>query len=405
MVAVGLWAGVWPLACGGAEGFADLEAPEHDYWNRALGDPFSKLKGDFESGRLVLDRSGEREFVASLLAALKVPASSQMLVFSTTSLQLRLISPGNPRALYFNEDVYVGFIPGGKVEIVSLDPELGAIFYIFDMPRGGDMPVAERSTRCMNCHADEETGEVPGLLIKSVIPGPDGGSLDALRRGEHGHQIPWEERFGGWHVTGEHGIKDHLGNMMGHYSGGKLVRTPLVPGERFDFSKYPAGTSDVLAHLLHEHQAGFVNRAVGAGYRARTYLREGGGKFTGERLKEMEAQADGLVRYLLFADEVALPEGGVKGDTEFKEAFLAGRKMTADGRSLKDFDLETRMFRYRCSYMIYSGVFRGLPAEFREMVNRRLGEALDVDQADPEFGYLGDAEKEAILEILRETGF
>lgn len=130
-----------------------------------------------ESGELKLDRSGEKAFLLSLLRQLEVPVSSQMLVFSTTSLQLRFISPENPRALYFNEDIYVGYIPGGRLEIVSIDPELGGIFYIFDIPRGDAPAKVERSQRCMNCHAGEDTGFVPGLVVKSVAPGLTGAAL------------------------------------------------------------------------------------------------------------------------------------------------------------------------------------------------------------------------------------
>ena len=131
--------------------FADLEAPEHDYWNRPLNDPFTKLKDDLEQGRMNLDESSEKAYLESLLEALKIPVSSQMLVYSTTSLQLSLISPRTPRALYFNEEIYLGYVQGGRIEIVSIDPEIGGIFYIFDIPRNGKRPVAERSRRCMNC--------------------------------------------------------------------------------------------------------------------------------------------------------------------------------------------------------------------------------------------------------------
>ena len=116
-----------------------------------------------------------------------------------------MISPSNPRALYFNEDIYVGYIPRGRIEIVSLDPELGGIFYIADIPTETRPFRAERSERCMNCHVSDDTRYVPGLVIRSVIPGPGGGSLTAYRRAESGHSIPFDQRFGGWHVTGRHG--------------------------------------------------------------------------------------------------------------------------------------------------------------------------------------------------------
>ena len=230
-----------------------------------------------------------------------------MLVYSTTSLQLRFISPRTPRALYFNEEIYLGYVPGGKIEIVSIDPELGAIFYIFDIPKDGVRPVAERSQRCMNCHSDEDTREVPGIVIKSVIPGPTGGGLESYRRGLTGHEIPLSDRFGGWHVTGAERVEKHWGNLTGRFTPEGIVTTPLPPGERFDWSAYPVATSDLLAHLLHEHQAGFVNRVVEVHYRLRSSLARGKGRFLEEDRIEMERQVEELTRYLLFAGEAALP--------------------------------------------------------------------------------------------------
>ena len=178
--------------------FQDFDQPPHRYFERAPRDAFSKLKDDLEKGRLNLDMSSERAFLTSLLQVLKIPVASQMLVFSTTSLQLSFINPSNPRALYFNDDIYLGYIPGGRIEIVSTDPELGGIYYIFDIPRPGGSIRVERSNRCMNCHANEDTLKVPGLAVKSVAPNPGGGSLDTFHPGQSGHSLPLAERFGGW---------------------------------------------------------------------------------------------------------------------------------------------------------------------------------------------------------------
>lgn len=383
--------------------YPDIDAAPHFYQQRAPQDRFTRLKASFESGAIALDRSGEKAFVLSLLQALDIPASSQMLVFSTTSLQLSLISPSNPRALYFNEDVYLGYVPGGRIEIVSLDPELGGIFYIFDVPREGRPLRVERSDRCMNCHAGEDTGHVPGLVIKSVVPGPTGGSLTAYRVSQTGHGIPFEDRFGGWHVTGKHALTNHWGNLTGRMAGGSLARIPNPPGGRFRFEKYPVATSDILPQLLHEHQAGFVNRVVEASYRARAALHLSDGKLTAAQAVELDEQAHLVTRYLLFADEAALPAGGVDGDAAYKEDFLRKRRATAGGISLKDFDLRARLFQHRCSYMIYSPVFVGLPPEMKQRVYRKLSAALDVRKPDKDFAYLPAAEKNAIRSILQAT--
>ena len=381
--------------------YQEIEKAPHDYWKRPLQDRFTAFKAELDAGKITLDYGNEKSFLLSLLKALGIPVSSQLLVFSTTSLQLRFITPSNPRALYFNEDVYVGYIPGGRIEIVSLDPELGAIFYIFDIPRGPGPLRIERSDRCMNCHAGDDTGYVPGLVIRSVLPGPSGGSLKSFRSGLPGHGVPFHQRFGGWYVTGL-GFTNHWGNLLGRSSPEGLSTRAAQPGVAFDFSRYPATTSDGLAHLLHDHQAGFVNRVVEASYRARSYLHEGKGKLGPEHQLELDRQAEIVVRYALFADEVPVPQNGVVAEVPFKEDFLRTRRAVA-GMSLKDFDLKTRMFRHRCSYMIYSSVFKGLPVEMKNRVYTRLQKALSVAQPDAEYAYLPEGEKAAIRRILKAT--
>lgn len=383
--------------------YRDIEQPPHNYSTRPLQDRFSRLKAALESGRVALDYTSEKGFLLSLLRLLGIPATSQMLVFSTTSLQLSLINPANPRALYFNEDVYLGFIPGGKIEIVSVDPEAGAVFYIFEIPKDGRPPRPERSERCMNCHAGDDTGHVPGIVVKSVVPGPTGGSLESFRREQTGHGVPFEQRFGGWYVTGKTGITNHWGNLIGRFSEGALLKIPNPPGVRFSYAKYPVASSDILPQLLHEHQAGFVNRVVQATYRARTDLALSGGKLTPEQSAELDLQARIITRYLLFAEEVALPAGGVEGDAAFKADFLRTRRIGPGGISLKDFDLRTRLFRQRCSYMIYSSVFFGMPQVMKQRVYARLGEALSTEKLDKEFIYLPAGEKQAIRSILKAT--
>lgn len=384
--------------------YRDIDGPPHHYRTATPRDRFSRTMDSMASDPS-LDRSSEKAFLISFLKLLKVPVTSQTLVFSTTSLQLRFISPSNPRAIYFTDDLYVGYIPGGRIEVVSLDPELGAVFYIFDVPRANAPLSFERSGRCMNCHASEETGHVPGLVIKSVVPGPTGGSLDAFRQTRSGHGIPWAERFGGWHVTGRHHISNHWGNVIGRYVDGEITTIPNPPGERFSLAKYPVETSDILAHLLHEHQVGFVNRVVEAGYRARTALHLSDGQVAPAAVAEMDEQARRIVRYLLFAEEVPLPGGGIEPDPAYRREFLEDRRTSGDGRSLKDLELRTRLFRYRCSYMIYSPVFTGLPGPLKSRIYDRLSHALRAAAADDDSRHLLPPERTAIREILKETLF
>ncbi len=383
--------------------YATIDGPPHDYWNRPLQDRFTAIKDDLEAGRMDLDYGSEKEFVTSLLKALEIPVASQLLVFSTTSLQLRLISPRNPRAIYFSDDLYLGWVPGGKIEIVSLDPELGGIFYIFDIPRERRPLVVERSDKCMNCHSGKETGHIPGLVIESVVPGPSGGSLTAYRRNLSGHGIPLEERFGGWHVTGQFDFPKHWGNLTGRLTPDGLVTESFQIGERCNPAVYPVTTSDILAHLLFEHQNGFVNRVLKAGYKARAFLHEGRGKLTPADREDLLEESHGLVRYLLFADEVELPGEGIVADSLYQEQFLALKKPAGNGLSLRDLDLKGHLFQHRCSYMVYSAVFQGLPEAFRRQVYRDLGKALHPVEGGAEFSYLPPEEKAAIREILKQT--
>ncbi len=382
--------------------FADLTSPAHQYWTRPLNDPFSKLIPDFKSGKIKLNTQNQLSFVTSLLKALNIPASSQMLVFSTTSLQLSKISPRNPRALYFTEDLYLGYIPGGKIEIISIDPQLGGIFYIFEIPRGEKTPQPQRAKRCMNCHADTDTRHVPGLVIKSVIPGPNGGSLNSFRREQTGHQIPLEDRFGGWHLTDADPIKKHWGNLIGQLSPAGLKKQIILPGQLFDFNNYPNDRSDLLPQLLHEHQVGFINRVVEAGYKYRSYLHTDKSQLSPAHAKEIEQITSDLTRYLLFADEAKLPPG-INGDPQFKQDFRAKRQTLASGESLKDLDLGRHLFKYRCSYMIYSNAFQGLPKKFKQQIYQKLDQALNTQNPAPDYSYLPSAEKRIIKKLLQNT--
>jgi hypothetical protein len=378
----------------------DLNSPPHQYYSREPKDRFSLLQKKIDAGTVPLDRSSEKAFLKSLLDALEIPASSQMLVFSTTSLQLSLITPANPRALYFNEDTYLGFIPGGKIEIVSIDPELGGIFYIMDVPRSSQGSLyIERSRRCMNCHSGSETGYVPGLNIKSVIPGTRGGSLESFRVDLTGHDIPLSERFGGWYLTGAAEWTNHWANAIGRMFQGTLTREVVPPGDRFSFEKYLVASSDILPQLIHEHQAGFVNRALQAAYLARIYESDHE-NLTPAHQAEIDRLAQELCRYLLFADEAPLPPGGFVGDSQFKEDFLRSRKSASSGSSLRDLDLKRRLFKYPCSYMVYSAQFAALPPLVKNAVLVELKKQLSEHST---MAHISLNDRNEISQILRET--
>lgn len=379
------------------------EAP-HKYLEYKPDDRFARLQKEIAKGQVKLDTSNDKAFLTSILEALDIPISSQLLVFSASSLQSEIINPRNPRALYFNEDTYIGYVPGGKVEVIAMDPEMGAMFYIFDQLRpGGAPPAMAQSEKCFNCHAGNATRRVPGLIIESLLPMLSGASLETYRRDEQGHQIPLDKRFGGWHLTGKHHLKDSLANLMGRTSSSRgFVKTKLEPGQMSDLNLHLRPTSDILPHLVHEHQIGFENRVFHAAYVMRQ-LMAGQSQLSPKAKAEMEELADELARYILFVDEAKLPTEGIEGDADFIREFQRNKKAIPVGASLKDFDLKTRIFKYRCSYMLYTDSWQKLPAVLRERVYFKMAEGLREQNPNPVYAHLPPDEKLAIRILLKET--
>lgn len=395
-----------PLTAADSTDHADLEGPEHRYWETHPGDRFTRLADEWQAGQNLPPLGDPLKTLQHLLDTLDIPVSSQLLVFSATSLQSGRITVNNPRAIYFNDDTSVGYVPGGKIEILSIDPQLGAIFYIVELPNTGRSPIVDRSTRCMNCHSGERVHHVPSHAIESVIPSITGGTLEAYRRGIFGHSVPLEDRLGGWHVTGEGAIKKHRGNVIGKLSPAGLKLTRYIPGEAFSWNNYLTKTSDMLAHLIHEHQIGFINLVVEATYRTRHALHQSNGNLTPEQQQTIDQLAQQVVRYTLFADEVPLPPGGVPGDPEYKAAFQKHNRhaLPNNGPSLRDLDLRNRMFRYRCSYMVHTPLWQGMPAPLKQRVDHHLAAALDPNRPHPDYSYLSSVEKQTIRAILNHSG-
>jgi hypothetical protein len=369
-----------------------IHAPGNTYFSAQARDPFSQWLESNNAARKEPLPSDELARLRMVLQSLEVPESSQMLVFSATSFQTPLISARNPRAIYFNEDTYIGFVPGGKLEVLSVDPEHGPIFHLLQTVPGSPAFRSERSTRCINCHAPEEKGGIPLLVVESMVPGMSGGGEKSFRTEASGHSIPLSERMGGWHVTGASFA--HRGNLLMETKAGVTREIPLPPGRLFSWERYPVETSDALAHLLHEHQLGFINRCVEARDRLATFAGS-------DRQKELRAQAAALVQYALFADEARLPGNKINSDPAFQGAFLARRVASSKGLSLRDLDLSTHLFKHRCSYMIHSRAFTGLQAALKAEFFNQLRSILL--SRDPENSHLPVTERQTIYEILSET--
>jgi hypothetical protein len=377
----------------------------------ATADPVGRLAKRLAAGQLKLDYAPNGiGYLPALLKELGISADSQALVFSHTSIQVERISPRTPRAIYFNDDSSVGYVQNGEaLELTSLDPRQGVILYSLD-PTRSLHPVLARRDDCLRCHQGPVTLAVPGLLISSVHPAAGPGQ-------EHGnavmtdHRTPFNQRWGGWYVTGTHGAQTHFGNKRElvdpvHPGGDSPEGTQNVTdlSHWFDTSRYLVPTSDLVALLVLEHQTRMTNLLIRIGWDGRIAQHDG---LLATQGVQLNAEIDELVGYMLFGDEAPLREP-VAGVSAFSKTFPQRGPRDKQGRSLRDFDLQTRLFRYPLSYMIYSAAFDGLPGFVRDRVYQRLYGILSGQDASPSVGglsvkNLSAADRHAILEIVRET--
>jgi hypothetical protein len=408
---------------GGSGGLAqnvpDFERQPVSYSATAPRDAVARLQQRIASGELAFS-GGEKEVLKALLRELRVPVESQTLVFSRTSLQRGRIRPQRPRALYFSESAYVGWVPGGLIEITTIDPQLGPVFYSFDLPAGPDeRPKIVRDSDCLRCHGGTFVREIPAVFARSVFPAASGEPL--LRFGTQvvDDQTPFAERWGGWYVTGYHGPENHRGNTLGAEVDGQLVFEPATkrPDELsafFNVSDYLAATSDVVALMVFEHQMAMQNSLTRAAFAARkmlayqhslqaTFKEPLTDEPAYDSVKSVFASSvQDVVDRLLFRGEAPLPEG-VSGGEAFRHGFARDAVRSRAGHALKDLLLRERVFAHRCSYLIYSDFFLALPEPLKGRILDRLRVALDRGEPDARYSYLGDEEKQRIHDILVET--
>ncbi len=232
------------------------------------------------------------------------------------------------------------------------------------------------------------------------------------------HSSPLKERWGGWYVTGTHGNQTHMGNWVvenkrdieaaGNADGQNV--TDLKP--RFTIANYLTPHSDIVALMVLEHQTECQNRIVRAMVHTKQAIHyeetlnrdlgEPAGKKWESAARRIESAGEQLVKYLLFCEEAKL-EGPVAGTSNFAKEFAARGPFDKQGRSLREFDLTTRLFKYPCSYLIYSKAFAGLPKDVKDHVLKRLNEVLTGKDKSEAFAHLTAADRTAVLEILRET--
>lgn len=412
----------WPRTAARAD--LPIEVDPINYLTAPVDDPIARLQKRIDAGRVSLRYDARHGYLPAVLEALQVPRESQSLVFSKTSFQHTRISRTRPRALYFNDETYVGWVRGGDVlEIATTDPKQGTVFYLLDQDEGAK-PVFRRQTHeCLQCHVSSRTQDVPGVLVRSVVPDRTGSPIFNAGTYVTSHESPFEHRWGGWYVTGTHGDQGHMGNATASRTDGDSRDAPArIDGkaganvrdlsDRLDTKPYLTDSSDIVALMVLEHQTQMHNFLTLAGYQARIALyqqagmneafHEPAGTISEGTRKRIENAAEKLVRYMLFADEAPLT-GAVAGTTSFARDFAAKGPRDAKGRSLRDFDLSRRLFRYPCSYLIYGEAFDALPDLARNHVYRRLGEILTGKDTSKAFAHLSEEDRRAILEILRET--
>lgn len=400
------------------------DAAEKQYFTATLNDPIARLQKRIDAGEINLAYAPRRGgYLPAVLKALKIPVDSQTLVFSKTSLQIQDISPRSPRALYFNDDCYVGWVwGGGTLEISAVDPVQGAVFYTLYQKPIGRPRFVRQTFSCLQCHQTTMTQGVPGHIVRSVYPRPDG--RPDFASGSHltTDESPMVERWGGWYVSGTHGKRQrHSGNVMARGADGEAHLDRDAGANITDLSRffetqaYQTPHSDIVALLVLEHQTNLHNLFTRAGYAVRDALRDARVMNRAEGKQEdaprsstesrIQSACEPVVRALLFANAAPLEEP-VKGTSGFTQRFPAAGPRDSKGRSLRDLDLKTRLLRYPCSYLIYSEAFDALPALAKTYIYSRLRavlvDGIDTAPGSP-YASLTPADRQAIYEILAAT--
>ena len=342
-----------------------------------------------------------------ILEYLNVPKESQVLVFSKTSLQISRITPQNPRSLFFSENAYVGYVPGGAVEVIAHDAVLGPVFYLVEPDKDGAMRIERDTNRCLSCHATARTENVPGMLIRSVYAEEEGHPILQLGTHDVAHETPLADRWGGWFVTGKTSLP-HLGNRV--FKEDSDLTPSSIPiksvAGMVDVKNYLRPTSDVVSLLVLEHQVKMHNllNAAAMNYRRSVYfmkiLNPDADPAQGSAGDVADSGAKDIVNYLFFKDETDLGDG-VEGDPGFQKAFMKRFPKSKDGESLAEFRLYGRIFKNRCSYMVYSEAFKGMPDALKKKVITRMKRVIAGEEEG--FEYLKASERKRIDMILSET--
>jgi len=383
--------------------------PAINYATAPVNNAVEDVNRQIQAGTVRLAFEGRAGYLRSALEALRIPVDSQLLVFSRASLQGKQINEQNPRAIFFNDRLALGWVRGGDLlEVAAHDERSGIVFYTLDQraDSGAEPPRFKRAFICLGCHMAGDTLGVPGFLMFSTTRPEPAQGFSLPRFVDQTDSL--ERRFGGWFVTGSAGKAKHMGNEASALDSRASRELTSVEG-LFDADGYRTLSSDIVAHLVFTHQIGMTNLLTRAGWQARVADPALHPPYTAAPGEEerialmMKGVASEVVDYLLFVDEAPLNDR-VHGQSGFAERFAATGPRDRRGRSLYELELNRRVMKYPCSYLIYSPAFDALPPRAKEPIYRRLWEVLSGDERDARYQKaLSRIDRQAIVEILRDT--
>jgi hypothetical protein len=350
-----------------------------------IENPIARLNREIQSGVVRLEFDRQRGYLPSVLKALNVPTESQVMVFSNGSFQGNRIGPTNPRAMFFNDSLVVAWAWGGFLEFAVQD-EGDLKFYTLGENAVDAAPFKRRGSSCQGCHAGGFQGP-PDMVARSD------------------HRTPIRDRWSGWYVTGKYVPEQHQGNrtaLEGEPNAIANGRPPKLESldRQFDTGKYLSPYSDVVALLVFDHQMQMMNMFLRMGREYRLTLNMKPEQPESE--SELRETAKELVDYLLFVDEAPLP-ARIEGASGFAEHFTTLGPRDGQGRSLREFDLKSRLMRYPCSYMIYSQAFESLPEKAKALIYERMWQVLSGVELDPKYARLSRSDRQTIVAVLRDT--
>jgi hypothetical protein len=394
----------------------DSDYPVIGYSSEPTHNAVARLQARLDRGEATLKFNGTRGYLDALLQALGVDPSSQMLVYSKTSLQTAGIRAATPRAIYFNDETYVAWVQGAELlEVVALDSALGPVFYTLANRDARAQDLQRETLRCLGCHDKFSLtgGGVPIFMVHSSLVSTGGHALTRTISIEVTDRTPIEQRWGGWYVTGQHAEQTHLGNILAVNAKqienlDKARRGTLVTlAELFDTRPYLTDKSDIVALLVFEHQTSVQNLIIRVNYKARSFLAKesNGGAWdkastaTQSKLKKL---TEPLVEAMLFVGAAPIT-GRISGNAGYEAWFQAQGPRDPSGRSLRALNLKNRLFQYPLSYLIYSDGFEGLPDDAKKYVYSRIADILSGRDASKQYAHLSVGDRKVLMEILTAT--